>query len=94
MTTERPKIVIIKGQRFTSRQELAENPRAMRDVAQELIEVADFQLTCLPKIIGVVQQFELSTVNGFAEEGIWTRIVGAVCVEEESDGGSVEIIEV
>lgn len=94
MTTERPKTVIIKGQRFTAAQELVMNPRAMRDAAQELIEAADFQLTCLPKVLRLVQQFELSTVNGFTEEGIWTRIVGAVCVEEESDGGSDEIIEV
>lgn len=100
MTTERPKTVIIKGQRFTTKQGLEDNVHAMRDVAQELIEAADFQLTCLPKVLRVVQQFELSTVKAYGHneglgDGCWTKIVGAVGIDEERhDDGRVEIIEV
>lgn len=88
-----PRTIIIRGKRLTTKAQLEANPRAMRDIAQELIELADFELTCVAKIIRIQQAFELSTLPDPDTEGRWTMIVGALWVDEEPVGRRVEVIE-
>jgi len=92
MPTSQPQTVIIHGKRLVTKAELDANPRAMSEVAQELVDLADFQLTCLDKVVRMAQAFELSTTT-FIPGDKETRLIGVVCVDRESSG-TAEIIEI
>ena len=89
----RPQVVIIKGKRFASMVDLEDNRASMTAIAEELIDLANFEMTCHAKVLSFVLEPTLNTHQDLERDGVWTRILVVIAVDEESSG-QARIVEI